>query len=1067
MVDRIESAADRIRDDEHLADKKRFESFKLGGAPPSSHSRKHSHSRSHSRNLSVSISPSPSLSFSSSFHDLSLSSSSSISSLSQLGSTPAPGAKRGSHHRRCSSVSTRRESAEVMGVSLPALSASNSEDNMSLGDKDSIRRRALWALEGKPSADGFSPVEIPELNTPEIERRISELPSKPSFPPSMASFVSGLNSLANMRDSFSSRVTSVKDQLHTLVEEEEEEEPEALSSPPVPLATSFTVDPTSPTPTRSRQRPSGLSLRPLSLTPDKLLTTVNVNGELATPAPTPTPSKPSGLKSLTLITSPSLVSSPPESDGVLPSATTLPRRSMAVPPTHPTSSASFFRRSSLTDNISGPADPFEAPKKRSSISYKSSFHGLPTPELTPTADHRASTGSDNDWPQPTSVTNEQHFLYQSQAALVARISELEAALASRNQSRHVSLAASDTSSGPLEPTDEMLRLIADLKAERDELKRDIDGWRKRVADLEKRNCELVLAAVRAAKENTATVSDLQAQLTTTKADLRAMQEEAGRSKQTALDLERVLVELAEERRRRAELEKALEESSLFDAPTPIILARRVMSMDSMSSATDVESLDGHLLSGHELKAVQEVDEDEESYSDQENNLMGYEDEEEGDESFTLHDGSSFSSLEDIPRSTTHLVSSIASSPSGTPPPAFVPAHARRSSLSREWSFPAKCMPHSASSQHTAEEIDRFFGCLEDIGDSPPNSASAQQTTTPFSREFFSAAEDDGDELPPFVFPADVGFEVESPPMNETANCARSGLGVVPEEEEPEEAMDSGSDDEFVGEEDEGGIKFTFKIPSAFASPESSQTPSPTTPVHTPLERKHVPYYETAIEDDDATPFSFPAPPPVACTHTSPPSPSAIPRATALKRFEGPAKNAKFSPSRVPLSPPVVSSQISPPNKRGGPRPSFLPQPITKTVSAPTFIPQPSTKALASSMSSAQPQSQSPGEIAVRSSSADAYASAGVRPFAALQNLASLMPLPSSFSWSASASTGEPNNNKAKEQKGFVSKERQLARLRERMVAEGSTVVAEAQIRVGQRQPVTVPCKRCVDRVVAP
>jgi hypothetical protein len=62
-----------------------------------------------------------------------------------------------------------------MGVSLPTLSASNSEDNMSLGDKDSIRRRALWALEGKSNADGFSPVEIPELSTPEIERRISEL----------------------------------------------------------------------------------------------------------------------------------------------------------------------------------------------------------------------------------------------------------------------------------------------------------------------------------------------------------------------------------------------------------------------------------------------------------------------------------------------------------------------------------------------------------------------------------------------------------------------------------------------------------------------------------------------------------------------------------------------------------------------------------------------------------------------------------------------------------------------------------------------------------------------------
>jgi hypothetical protein len=199
VVDRIDSAADRIKDDEFLADKKRvtsfflvsfhqmtpltyatqFESFKLGKAPPaglSSQFKRHSHSRSHSRNVSVSISPSPSLPLSIHSHDVSLSSSSfSISSLSQLSSTPATTAKRGSHHRRCSSLSTRRDSAEVMGVSLPALSTSSSEDNISLGDKDSIRRRALWALEGKPSPDGFSPVEIPELSTPEIERRISEL----------------------------------------------------------------------------------------------------------------------------------------------------------------------------------------------------------------------------------------------------------------------------------------------------------------------------------------------------------------------------------------------------------------------------------------------------------------------------------------------------------------------------------------------------------------------------------------------------------------------------------------------------------------------------------------------------------------------------------------------------------------------------------------------------------------------------------------------------------------------------------------------------------------------------
>jgi hypothetical protein len=45
-----------------------------------------------------------------------------------------------------------------MGVTLPALSTSSSENNMSLGDKDFIPRRALWALEGKPSPDGFSSV---------------------------------------------------------------------------------------------------------------------------------------------------------------------------------------------------------------------------------------------------------------------------------------------------------------------------------------------------------------------------------------------------------------------------------------------------------------------------------------------------------------------------------------------------------------------------------------------------------------------------------------------------------------------------------------------------------------------------------------------------------------------------------------------------------------------------------------------------------------------------------------------------------------------------------------------
>ena len=50
----------------------------------------------------------------------------------------------------------------MMGVSLPEQPA----DDL-LSDKDHIRRRALWALEGKPEK-----VEIPELSTPEIEKKL-------------------------------------------------------------------------------------------------------------------------------------------------------------------------------------------------------------------------------------------------------------------------------------------------------------------------------------------------------------------------------------------------------------------------------------------------------------------------------------------------------------------------------------------------------------------------------------------------------------------------------------------------------------------------------------------------------------------------------------------------------------------------------------------------------------------------------------------------------------------------------------------------------------------------------
>lgn len=118
---------------------------------------KKKHGRSHSRNLSLSLPlPGP---ISTSQHSPGPSPHS--PSPSPTPTTPGFPNKRNSHHRRLSSVSTRNESAEIMGVSLPDLPVSADMDPT----KDSIRRRALLALEGRP--DSYKEVEIPMLPSDE------------------------------------------------------------------------------------------------------------------------------------------------------------------------------------------------------------------------------------------------------------------------------------------------------------------------------------------------------------------------------------------------------------------------------------------------------------------------------------------------------------------------------------------------------------------------------------------------------------------------------------------------------------------------------------------------------------------------------------------------------------------------------------------------------------------------------------------------------------------------------------------------------------------------------------
>ncbi len=115
--------------------------------------------------------------------------------------------------------------------------------------------------------------------------------------------------------------------------------------------------------------------------------------------------------------------------------------------------------------------------------------GLPTPDGTPTFERRpsaSSTASDEVVGKDRRTASEEIFMQQSHASLLARISELELALSSqgRSRSRPTSIMSDVSSTASSEPPDELLHLVADLKWERDELNRDIDGWRQRVRDLE-------------------------------------------------------------------------------------------------------------------------------------------------------------------------------------------------------------------------------------------------------------------------------------------------------------------------------------------------------------------------------------------------------------------------------------------------------------------------------------------------------------------------------------------------------------------------------------------------------
>ncbi|TFK43312.1 hypothetical protein BDQ12DRAFT_731347 [Crucibulum laeve] len=1063
-MDHTTAFVDNARDE--VAARNRFESFKLGIGLPSNVAPKHKHARSHSRNTSISSSSISSSMSSLSFATSSKSTSHDLSSFSfpradrptsspvadpAPASLPAPSTKRNSHHRRRSSVSTRRESAELMGMSLPDLPPSLSEDNVNLGDKDSIRRRALWALEGKPDVS-FAKVEIPELSTPDVEKLMFDFTTKASAG-SGSSYSNGLNSLmgSSKRDSFKLLATSSssKDQLHTLVEEEEEEEEEEVDTSypqnslpsPAPSIEEIPVQevaPVTPTPvvavtkpTPSKPRPANLNLRPLSLTPENLITTIQ-----GLPTPSLTPSPRSGLRSLSLNTM-------LPGDEATPSTTPASsrRNSMIISPT------SAGRRPSLNltvEQCESPSSvaPTEDCKavRRSSISYKSShgtttsLAGLPTPEMTPTfaRDRRFSTDSNRSssstgddptfFPSPPAAqftrplsTSEQHFLFKSHNALLARITDLERALSMRrmssggfsNPSRPMSMASASTefeSSSDLGsgPDDEMLRLIADLKAERDELKRDVDGWRTRVGDMEKqlgvftkrveaerrdawvaRSRVGLLEVEKGVLEKRLAgvdemITALEGEKQTLESDKIALEQEcqdkAKRVQDLEAELEAVKKELEEERNLRRQLE-----DTMVDQVAAAIARKRMpfTSMDSSSSVTDVE-LDSPDTSfkfgGFSLKVVQEeVDESDDEEED--NALAGYEDEDEEDEE-VFGSSSSFDSMDSYPRSTGHLkldtrttptspmsdsstvtLASRSSSPESAPAPPARPMHASRASLSKTWTFPKGAHPKTPSMEYIDDDTDHFFGCLEDVdgissdGSAPtsPTAYSYERSKSLFASGFKYGADDDN---APFFVPSSAGIEVEE------AKIDNRLASVAEEDEEEEEQSEVEDDSEMFGEA--GGITITFTPPD---EEESQDSVIESQIIISPVRKTDLPPVLPALnfgieeeEEEETTPFNF-GRPSVQCesshrASSSPPMvsiPSSIPRPTS-PRSSSPSSIPRVVNSRPTFStsdvftstPPAKSaplpSRVSPPSQFSPS--SYVTPPTKRGGMTPSFIPQP-------------------------------------------------------------------------------------------------------------------------------
>ncbi len=775
-----------------------------------------------------------------------------------------------------------------MGISLPDLPPSLPEDNVNLGEKDSIRRRALRALEGKPDIS-YSKVEIPELSTPPMEKYMSELrtciffglpmvihllaATKPSFPPG-----SGMIShLPNKRDSFKllSSASSVKDQLHTLVEEEEEEEEGAPSgangsrtteSPPAPVQLSH--GPAQPKPALNRPRPTSLNLRPLSLTPESL----SVVAVQASPSMT---TSRNGLKSLSLSSSATC--------GHLSNLPQTCRRSFTFPSRGTTSPTEDSK-----------------PRRRSTISYKTSsgvttnHAGLPTPEATPNYLERhfslsesIKSSSDDEFFLPKATESrplsagEQHFLIKSHNALLARITDLERALSRRmsssvsyhrrpvSVSSDISYSSDQTGTTLGEPDDEMLQLMADLKAERDEYKRDVDAWRGRVNEMDNK---LAMMAKRVEAERR------DAWIARSKAGLMEIERTSMGKK---LEGSEALLTKVQEEKKALELQNRHLQDEIARARTDLIQVK--------------QQLDRAQREMKDMKQMQDLAEYEDEASDVNCQTSSHD----------LVDGHSLS------RALFTFGSNVQS----------IQGHASKHSLSQSWTFPSGAQT-VVEAYRTVPDMDGFFNSSEEVEDktnitfpSSPSEYSYERSKGLFSEALKSY---NGDQDAPFVFPGDIeadGTDTQSPEQ----------LPTVLEEEE-EEFSDVSED--MFGEA--GGICITLTPAQDDDECEDDDIDFPASPSDPPV-LPPLDFDYSAEDLSDAISFGF-----GSCDIFETPatdSRSPTPKAELMDPMSPPyVPRLKFC-QKSASNPIEEISQFdqeiccTPPSKRGSVLPSMIPQAI--------------------------------------------------------------------------------------------------------------------------------------------